>query len=174
MLRAMCGTESSRPSTRGGSIKSCWARISRWTNKRPPRCASTHPRRMLDVALRGGTLVDGTGSPPRAADIGIQAGRIVSVGSLDGVDAQQTFDIGGLVLAPGFIDIHSHSDATLLVDPRARWSIAEGVTTEVIGNCGHAPAPLVDSNDVPDLVFGYNPALTVDWTTVDGYLQALE
>jgi N-acyl-D-amino-acid deacylase len=129
---------------------------------------------MLDVALRGGTLVDGTGSPPRAADVGIQGGRIVSVGSLDGVDAQQTFDISGLVVAPGFIDIHSHSDATLLVDPRARSSIAQGVTTEVVGNCGHAPAPLVDPADVPDLVFGYNPALTVNWTTVDGYLQALE
>ena len=56
---------------------------------------------MLDVALRGGTLVDGTGSPPRAADVGVQGGRLVPVGSLDGVDAQQTFDIGGLVLAPG-------------------------------------------------------------------------
>jgi len=129
---------------------------------------------MLDVALRGGTLVDGTGYASRAADVGVQGGRIVSVGSLENVDAAQSFDIGGLVVAPGFIDIHSHSDATLLVDPRACSSIAQGVTTEVIGNCGHAPAPLVDSNDVPDLVFGYNPALDVDWTTVDGYLHAVD
>src|SRR5260370_12356918 len=170
----MCGTESSRPSTRGGSIRSCWARISRWTNKRPPRCASNQPRRMLDVALRGGTLVDGTGGAPRAADIGIQAGRILSVGSLEGVDAEQTFDIRGLVVAPGFIDIHSHSDATLLVDPPACSSIAQGVTTEVVGNCGHAPAPLLNPHDVPTLVFGYNPALNVDWTSVDGYLRAVD
>ena len=95
-------------------------------------------------------------------DVGIQAGRIVSVGSLDGVEAEQTLHIGGLVVAPGFIDIHSHSDATLLVDPRACSSIAQGVTTEVVGNCGHAPAPLVDPGDVPDLVFGYNPALEVE------------
>src|SRR5947209_2384342 len=162
MWRAMCGMESSPPSTRGASIRSCSARISRWTNKRPPSCASKHPRRMLDVALRGGMLVDGTGAAPRAADIGIQAGRIVSVGSLDGVDAEQSLDIGGLVVSPGFIDIHSHSDATLLVDPRACSSIAQGVTTEVVGNCGHAPAPLVDAHDVLDLVFGYNPALNVD------------
>src|SRR5260221_12551662 len=107
MLRAMCGTESSPPSTRGGSIKSCSARISRWTNKRPPSCASSHARRMLDVALRGGTLVDGTGGAPRAADIGIQAGRILSVGSPEGVDAEQTFEIRGLGVAPGFIDIHT-------------------------------------------------------------------
>ncbi len=129
---------------------------------------------MLDVALRGGTLVDGTGSAPRTADVGIQDGRIVTVGNLDGVDAEQTFDVGGLVVAPGFIDIHSHSDATLLVDPRARSSIAQGVTTEVVGNCGHAPAPLASASDVPDLVFGYNQALNVDWTTVDGYLQSIE
>jgi N-acyl-D-amino-acid deacylase len=129
---------------------------------------------MLDVALRGGTLVDGTGSAPWAADVGIQDGRIMSVGSLENVEAAQSLDVAGLVVAPGFVDIHSHSDATLLVDPRACSSIAQGVTTEVIGNCGHAPAPLVDPNDVPDLVFGYNPALDVDWTTVDGYLHAVE
>jgi N-acyl-D-amino-acid deacylase len=60
------------------------------------------------------------------------------------------------------------------VDPRARSSIAQGVTTEVVGNCGHAPAPLVQTSDVPDLVFGYNAALKVDWTTVDEYLLALD
>src|SRR5207302_3836668 len=92
----------------------------------------------------------------------------------DGTEAQQSFDIGGLVVAPGFIDIHSHSDTTLLVDPRACSAIAQGVTTEVVGNCGHAPAPLANPSDVPDLVFGYNPALKVDWTSIDGYLQALE
>jgi N-acyl-D-amino-acid deacylase len=129
---------------------------------------------MLDVVLRRGTLVDGTGSPPRHADVGIVGGRIGSVGSLDGVESAQTLDVGGLVVAPGFIDIHSHSDATLLVDPRARSSIAQGVTTEVVGNCGHAPAPLVRRSDVPDLVFGYNPTLVADWSTVDGYLGAVE
>src|ERR1700730_12183101 len=113
---------------------------------------------MLDVALRGGTLVDGTGAPPRRADVAVQNGRIVAIGTLDPPDATAVIDIDGLVIAPGFIDIHSHSDATLVVDPRARSSIAQGVTTEVIGNCGHAPAPLADPNDVPDLVFGYNPA----------------
>jgi N-acyl-D-amino-acid deacylase len=129
---------------------------------------------MLEVALRGGTLVDGTGGAPRLADIGIDQGRIASIGSLDGIDAVQSLDIGGLVVAPGFIDIHSHSDTTLLVDPRACSSIAQGVTTEVVGNCGHAPAPLANPTDVPDLVFGYHPRLSVDWTTVDGYLDAVE
>src|SRR5262249_44260039 len=108
------------------------------------------------------------------AEVGIVGGRIASVGSLDGVESAQTLDVGGLVVAPGFIDIHSHSDATLLVDPRARSSIAQGVTTEVVGNCGHAPAPLVRRSDVPDLVFGYNPTLVADWSTVDGYLDAVE
>src|SRR6266542_5534301 len=129
---------------------------------------------MLDVALRGGTLVDGTGAPPRRADLGVQNGRIVAIGTLDPSDAAAVIDVSGLVVAPGFIDIHSHSDATLLVDPRARSSVAQGVTTEVVGNCGHAPAPLASASDVPDLVFGYNQALNVDWTTVDGYLQSIE
>src|SRR6185436_7360408 len=102
---------------------------------------------MLDVALRGGTLVDGTGAPPRRVDVGIAAGRITSVG-LDVPEAAESLDVSGLIVAPGFIDIHSHSDATLVVDPRARSSIAQGVTTEVVGNCGHAPAPLADRADV--------------------------
>ncbi|MDQ3809026.1 MAG: D-aminoacylase [Chloroflexota bacterium] len=129
---------------------------------------------MLDLALRGGTLVDGTGGPPRTADVGIAGGRIVSIGTLEGVQPAQSLDVAGRVIAPGFVDIHSHSDATLLVDPRARSSIAQGVTTEVVGNCGHALAPLANLTDVPDLVFGYNPALSVDWTSVDGYLAAVE
>jgi N-acyl-D-amino-acid deacylase len=129
---------------------------------------------VFDVLLRGGTVVDGTGGAPRHSDVGVEAGRIVALGNLDDAEAAQRFDVSGLAVAPGFIDIHSHSDATLLVDPRARSSIAQGVTTEVVGNCGHAPAPLADASDVPDLVFGYNPALQVDWTSVQGYLDALE
>jgi N-acyl-D-amino-acid deacylase len=128
---------------------------------------------MLDVALRGGTLVDGTGGAVRIADVGIVDGRIASIGNLDGLEASHSIDISGYVIAPGFIDIHSHSDATLLVDPRARSAIAQGVTTEVVGNCGHAPAPLARATDVPDLVFGYNPALRADWSTLDDYLSSV-
>src|SRR4029077_10960517 len=105
----------------------------RWGG-RPRSRTRRRQSRMLDVALRGGTLVDGTGAAPRRGDIGIQDGRIVCIGTLDGTEAQQSFDLGGLVVAPGFIDIHSHSDTTLLVDPRACSAIAQGVTTEVVGN----------------------------------------
>ena len=166
---ATSATRSSRRSMPDVNTPSWWAPTGRWTSKRRRRAAS----QVLDALLRGGTVIDGTGGPLRVADVGVQNGHIVAIGNLADAEAAQRFDVSGLAVAPGFIDIHSHSDATLLVDPRARSSIAQGVTTEVVGNCGHAPAPLADASDVPDLVFGYNPALQVDWTSVDGYLQAL-
>jgi N-acyl-D-amino-acid deacylase len=72
---------------------------------------------MLDVVLHGGTVVDGTGAVARTTDVGVQAGRVAAIGKLEHAEAADRIDIGGLVLAPGFIDIHSHSDATLLWIP---------------------------------------------------------
>lgn len=72
---------------------------------------------MIDLLIRNGSVLDGTGAAPRAADIAIRDGRIVDLGRLDGVTAARDIDATGLVVSPGFIDIHSHSDYTLLVDP---------------------------------------------------------
>lgn len=94
-----------------------------------------------DLAILNGRIVDGAGNPWYRADIGVAAGRIVSIGRLEG-SSKKKMDAEGLVVAPGFIDMHSHSDMQLLVNPLAESKIRQGVTTEVIGNCGSSPAPL--------------------------------
>lgn len=97
---------------------------------------------MLDVLIQNATVVDGTGSPPFKADVAVADGRIDAVApQIDG-EAARTIDAADLHLAPGFIDAHTHSDLPLLADPKAQSKIRQGVTTEVIGNCGSSPAPL--------------------------------
>jgi N-acyl-D-amino-acid deacylase len=126
------------------------------------------------VLITGGTVVDGTGAPWYRADVAIAGDRIVRIGRLAGASARVRVDATGLVVAPGFIDIHSLADLSLLVDPRARSAVSQGVTTIVVGNCGHAPAPLVDPADLPDLNFGYHPAIEPSWRDVGGYLEAVD
>ena len=88
----------------------------------------------LDLAIRNGWLVDGSGDPRRIADVGIAGDRIVQIGRVGPADTE--VDATGLIVAPGFVDPHSHSDWTIHTNPGADSTIRQGVTTEVVGNCG--------------------------------------
>ena len=92
---------------------------------------------MLDLLIRGATVYDGTGKPSRKQDVGIHGGKIVPAGS----SAKKVIDAGGLALMPGIIDLHTHYDAQVTWDPRLTPSVALGVTTAILGNCGFGIAP---------------------------------
>ena len=96
---------------------------------------------MDDLVIRGGEVIDGSGAPGRVADVAVTNGRIVAIDSGQTRQAHRIIDATGQVVAPGFIDIHTHSDFTLPLNPRAESKIRQGVTTEVLGNCGFSAAP---------------------------------
>ncbi|MEN9628861.1 MAG: hypothetical protein RJA10_2088 [Pseudomonadota bacterium] len=101
---------------------------------------------MLDILIEGGDLIDGTGAPRRRADVGIQGGTLVAVGPLEGQAARRRIDATGLVVAPGFIDCHTHDDLLLLEHPAAHPKLLQGVTTVVAGNCGVSLAPVAEGS----------------------------
>jgi len=129
---------------------------------------------VFDYIIIGGSVLDGSGQPGIVADVAIRDGRVAAVGALAEAESRSTVDATGHIVAPGFIDIHSHSDFTLLVDGRAESQLAQGVTTEVVGNCGHGCAPFTNTPLMRTNIYGYAPDLTIDWDSVDGYLSRLQ
>jgi N-acyl-D-amino-acid deacylase len=101
---------------------------------------------MFDIIIHNGKIVDGSGQKGYPADIGIENGRIVEISPGLKAETREAIDANGWVVSPGFIDMHSHSDFTLLVHPEAESKIRQGVTTELVGNCGGSPAPVPDEH----------------------------
>ncbi len=100
-------------------------------------------RSMWDIVIRGGTVYDGSGKPGERADIAIEAGRIARIGRDLPREAARVIDAEGLAVAPGFIDIKTHSDFVLPINPKAESKLRQGVTTEIIGHCGYSVAPVL-------------------------------
>ena len=96
---------------------------------------------MHDILIRGGLLFDGSGAAGVAGDLAIADGRIAAIGPRIDAPAVKTIDAAGLAVAPGFIDIKTHSDFTLPINPKAESKVRQGVTTEIIGHCGFSVAP---------------------------------
>jgi N-acyl-D-aspartate/D-glutamate deacylase len=138
---------------------------------------STHPRG-VDVLLRDALIVDGTGAQPFEGDVGIRGESIEYVGRRGATppNGATAVDCGGLVLAPGFIDVHTHSDVSYLLDPLADSKLRQGVTTEVVGNCGFSPYPVTPGSRslLEEFVRGLGtPQVDLEWTDVAGYADVV-
>jgi N-acyl-D-aspartate/D-glutamate deacylase len=133
----------------------------------------------VDLVIHGGSVIDGKGTTRREADVLVNEGRIVSIigpGSFAGTYTDH-LDAGGAVVSPGFVDIHSHSDLAVIARPGCEEKLRQGVTTEVVGNCGISTMPvtaqhLTDSRDYAVPVLGF-PGTPWSWRDVHGYLGAV-
>jgi N-acyl-D-amino-acid deacylase len=132
---------------------------------------------MYDLLIRDGRIVDGMGNPWRGGDVGITNGRIAGVGRLGNSKGKREIDAGGLTISPGFIDVHTHSEISVLAIPTADSKVMQGVTTEVCGNCGFSVAPL--RPETAEFVKSQRgaagfPDFEWEWTSVAEYLKVVE
>ena len=138
----------------------------------------------FDTLIKGGTVVDGLRVPRYRADIGIKDGRIAQVGGIRTSDADRVLDAGGLIVAPGFVDLHTHYDAQIQWDPWCSISCWHGVTSVAMGNCGFGFAPVrPDERERAMLMMSRNEAIPLktmqvgmlwDWVTFPDFLDSLE
>lgn len=131
---------------------------------------------MFDLLIRRAFIIDGTGKDAYQADIALVGDRIALIGTIcPETEAGRIINGEGLLLTPGFIDVHSHSDYTLLIDPRAESKIRQGITTEIVGNCGYAGAPLAsplleERQKELEGLYHFSP----DWRTFPEYLHKVK
>jgi len=125
----------------------------------------------FDLVLAGGIVADGSGAEPCRADVGICGNKIKTIGRLDKATASRILDCAGLCVAPGFIDVHSHSDTYILLQPAAPSKIHQGVTTEIVGQCGSSASPLVGGAALPSDWASHTYHRS--WRTMDDYREVL-
>jgi N-acyl-D-amino-acid deacylase len=129
---------------------------------------------MIDLLIKNGTVVDGSGKEEFKTDIAIQGDKIEEIGNLGEVEAHTIIEASGLFVTPGFIDSHSHSDEAYLVNPLSESKLRQGITTEIVGNCGFSPFPLNEEikkryqKDYEDW------GIDIDWNSAEEYLQRVE
>jgi len=124
---------------------------------------------MAGYLIRGATVHDGTGGRPQRAEVATDGERITDIGPRLERDGRTVVDADGLILAPGFIDLHSHADFTIGGDPAAETQVTQGVTTLVTGNCGHSPFPVADPADLAATTSFIGGDLPWTWTDLRGY-----
>jgi len=128
---------------------------------------------LFDIIIKNGTVIDGSGNQRFKADIGVKKDRIVKIGNIQ-EKARRTIDASNLIVAPGFIDIHSHSEFTLLANPLAESKVRQGVTTEVVGNCGISSAPLIGEALELAKRSAQKYGIKISWSTFREYFSLLE
>lgn len=129
---------------------------------------------MFDIIILNGIVIDGTGRKRRKIDIGINGEDIIALGNLNKDKGLKIIDAKRLYVTPGFIDLHTHSDFVLLLDGSAESFVKQGVTTQVIGNCGFSCAPLKKPEYLRRNIFGYVEPYKANWTKLNDYLTILE
>jgi N-acyl-D-amino-acid deacylase len=130
---------------------------------------------MIDTLILGGDVYDGLGGPPARADLAVTGDRVTAIGDLRHEHAGVTVDAGGCAVTPGFIDIHTHSDFALLLNRAMKSTLAQGVTTEVMGNCGLSIGLIQhDPRFAQELRWAERGGLTVDWTSLGEYFARVE
>ncbi|MGZ5238914.1 MAG: N-acyl-D-amino-acid deacylase family protein [Caldimonas sp.] len=128
----------------------------------------------LDLLIRGGTVIDGSRAPRYDADVGLLDGRIVAIGDLAGRAAKRTLDATGRIVAPGFIDSHTHDDQALLSQPDMSFKVSQGVTTVIAGNCGISIAPLRTDTPLPSPLDLLDASARARFASFGDYFAELE
>src|SRR5574341_1916165 len=127
-----------------------------------------------DLLIRGGEIIDGTGSPRYATDLAARGGRIAAIGRVEGT-ARRTIDATGRVVTPGFVDVHAHDDAAVLSTPMD-FKLMQGVTTDIVGNCGAGIAPALTGGQrgLPGVEIVLGPLPDATWETFGEYMDAVD
>ena len=135
---------------------------------------------MCDLLIKNGNVIDGSGSSAYISDIAIKNGKIEKIGTSLDIDSEKVIDASNQIVCPGFIDIHSHTDATIMINPKAESKIRQGITTEIVGNCGMSAAPLTTAflAEVKDHLtinsdYGNADEIGKSWITFGEYIKFL-